>query len=287
MADGFALGLGDAGRGRFFNYFLVAALHRAIALAQINGVAVLIGQHLDFHVARLLQIALHIHHRVAEGGTGFGFGHFHRFEQVFFFLDHAHAAAAATAGGFDNHRKAHLVGNAQDFGIIIGQSAFRAGHTRHAGCNHGVFGGNFVAHQADGVGARADKHKARLLHLVGKIGVFGQKAVAGVNGIGAGYFGGGNDGGNMQITLRRRRGADAHRFIGELHMQAVAVGFGMHGNGGDAHFAAGAQYAQSDFTAVGNQNFFQHKASFRMISDKVSDGLLCVGIKRPSERFIR
>ena len=40
FADEFALLLGDAGCGRFFHHFLMAALHGAIALAQMDGVAV-------------------------------------------------------------------------------------------------------------------------------------------------------------------------------------------------------------------------------------------------------
>ena len=52
------------------------------------------------------------------------------------------------------------------------------------------------------------------------------------------------------MLLRR---ADADRFIGEADMQAVAVGFGIHGDGTDAEIAAGADDAQRDLAAIGNQ----------------------------------
>jgi hypothetical protein len=58
----------DAGGGRFLDHLLVAALHRAVALAQIDRVAVLVGEHLDFDVARVLEELLHVHRGVVEGG---------------------------------------------------------------------------------------------------------------------------------------------------------------------------------------------------------------------------
>ena len=59
-------------------------------------------------------------------------------------------------------------------------------------------------------------------------------------------------GGDVQVTLRRGGGADADGFVGQLDMEAVAIGFGVDGDGGDAHFAAGAQDAQGDFAPVGD-----------------------------------
>ena len=56
----------DVRRGRFLDDFLVPALHRAVAVAEIDRVAVLVGEHLDFDVARLLQKFLEIDRRVAE-----------------------------------------------------------------------------------------------------------------------------------------------------------------------------------------------------------------------------
>src|SRR5262249_43303413 len=56
----------DSRRGRFFNNFLMAALHGAIALAQMDYVAVPIGQNLELNVSRPLQEFLHVHLVVAE-----------------------------------------------------------------------------------------------------------------------------------------------------------------------------------------------------------------------------
>src|SRR3546814_1170397 len=52
LADLGPLFVGDAGRGRFLDHLLVAALHRTVALAQVDRVALAVGQHLDLDVAR-------------------------------------------------------------------------------------------------------------------------------------------------------------------------------------------------------------------------------------------
>ena len=65
---------------------------------------------------------------------------------------------------------------------------------------------------------------------------------------------------NIQITFRRRRAADADRFVGVTNVQGFAVGGRMHGDGFDAHFPARPDYPAGDFAAVGDQDFanFSH-----------------------------
>ena len=62
----------ERGRGAFLPYFLVPALQRAIALAEMNGVALAVAEHLNLDVARFLQVFLKVDRIVAEGGLGLG-----------------------------------------------------------------------------------------------------------------------------------------------------------------------------------------------------------------------
>ena len=71
-------------------------------------------------------------------------------------------------------------------------------------------------------------------------------------------FGGSNQGRNVQVALRAGCRANADRFIGQFDIFGFTVGFRVHDNRFDAHFAAGAQYPQGDLAAVGNQDFFKH-----------------------------
>ena len=74
----------DDGRGRFLEHLLVAALERAVALAEMDRVALAVAEHLEFDVARIAEIFLHIDGGVAERRLGLAAGLLHqRFELVF------------------------------------------------------------------------------------------------------------------------------------------------------------------------------------------------------------
>src|SRR5215469_16822048 len=105
----------------------------------------------------------------------------------------------------------------------------------------------------------ADEGQAMFLDDVGELGVLGQEAVTGMDGFGAGDLAGGDDGGNIEIGLRRRRWAHTHAFIRQLDVHRLAVGGGMNRHGGDAHLLAGADDAKRDFAAVGDEDFFEHQ----------------------------
>ena len=113
VAHELALPRGDAGGGRFFDDLLVAPLHRAVALAQVDHVAVGVRQHLEFDVPRPLQEFLHVDLVVAEGGARLGARDADRVQERRLGVHHAHAAPAAAAGGLDDHRIADVARDAQ------------------------------------------------------------------------------------------------------------------------------------------------------------------------------
>ena len=52
--------------------------------------------------------------------------------------------------------------------------------------------------------------------------------------------------------------ADADRLIGQLHVLGFGVGDGVNRHGADAQLAAGAQHAQCNLAAVGNEDLVEH-----------------------------
>jgi hypothetical protein len=83
-----------------------------------------------------------------------------------------------------------------------------------------------------------------------EIGVFGQEAVAGMHGLGAGAFGGIDDSVGDQIGLARRGRAEQHGLVGEADVAGVGIGLGIDGDGADAHAAGGLDDPTGDFAAV-------------------------------------
>ncbi len=219
---------------------LVATLHRAIALAQIDGIAMLICQYLKFNVARIFQVLFHVYRGIVERGLRFRFCHGNRIEQGRLGMHHAHAAPATAARSLDDDRVANAARDLDDLGGIVRQRAFYARYAGHAGLFHGNLGAHLVAHQAYRFSARADEYKTAFFHTFGKIGVFREEAIARMNRLGIGYFRCADDGGDVQITQVRRRRAYTNGLVGEFYVLGIGICFGMHDNGFNTHLATGA-----------------------------------------------
>lgn len=94
-----------------------------------------------------------------------------------------------------------------------------------------------------------------LLAQPGKGGIFRQKAVARVDGLGPGDQGGADEPFHVQVALSRGGGADADALVRQSHVEGVGVGQGVDRHSGDAHLLTGPDNAQSDLPPIGNQNF--------------------------------
>src|SRR5438132_1613261 len=87
---------------------------------------------------------------------------------------------------------------------------------------------------------------------------FAGEAVAGADGVGPAHLRRGEDGGNVEITLFRRRWTDAERLVRESDVQRVRIRGGMHGDGLHAELARRADHPQRDLTPVGDEDAVKH-----------------------------
>ena len=133
-----------------------------------------------------------------------------------------------------------------------------AGSERHASRAHDFLGFRFRAHGADGADRRPDEDDPRLVAGAAEGLVFREEAIAGMNGLGAGLPGRGDDFFADQIGLPRRRRADANGLIGETDMARPGVGLGKHRDRANAHAPGGLDDAAGDFAAIGDQDFVEH-----------------------------
>ena len=104
----------------------------------------------------------------------------------------AHPPAAPSGGRLQQDGIAHLL--RQSLGLAeVFQGSVRAGHHRHPGAPGQGPGGGFAAQLPDHISGRADVLQSRLDAPVSKVGIFRQKAVAGVDGVAFAGQGGGED----------------------------------------------------------------------------------------------
>ena len=149
------------------------------------------------------------------------------------------------------------------------------GKNRHTVLLHGGARLLFFAHQPDDIRTRSDELDVAALADFGEVGILRQQAVAGMDRVDVGDFGGADDGGNVQITLRKLRRADADGFIGKTHVQRVAVRFAVNGDRANAEFLARADDAQGNLAAIGYQNLLEHRCqalSFQLSASGRSRG---------------
>ena len=166
-----------AGRRRFLDHLLVAALQRAVALVEMDDVAVAVGEHLHLDVARRGDVFLDQHARIAERRLRLARRAFQRGVELGVLVDAAHALAAAARDRLDQHRIADLVGLLLEELRVL-QFAVIAGHDRHAGLLHQRLGPVLQPHGADRGRRRSDEHDAGRRAGFGELRILRQEAVA-------------------------------------------------------------------------------------------------------------
>ena len=243
----------DHRRGRFLDQLLAPPLRGAVALAQVQRVAVGVGEHLDLDVPAAFDQALQHQRAVAERALRLAPRAGQRRRQLVRRPHQPHAAAAATGHRLDQQRKAEPVGLGRQVRVVL-PLAQVAGGAGHAGLGHAALGQRLVAHRRDGAGRWADEHQPGVQAGLGKGGVLAQKAVAGVQRIGAALARGGQQRVGAQVGLGGRRAADVHRLVGLPHVRCGAVGVAEHRHRAIAEPARGAHHAAGDLAAVGDQD---------------------------------
>ena len=170
--------------GRHFHNLLMTPLDRAIALVEMQDLAVAIAQDLDFDVAGAAHEAFDEDRVVAESRGSFAASFFQQAGKIGRVLDDAHAASAAAESGFEYDRKADFAGDL----LRLPEMADRLFGTRHywnPGLLRQAARCGLVAQEFEKVRRRSDKCDASAFAGPRKRGVLRQEAVPGMNGVDA------------------------------------------------------------------------------------------------------
>jgi hypothetical protein len=238
-------------RGRFLDDLLVAALHGALALAEVDGAALAVAEDLHLDVARLGHVLFEVDAVVAERGARLALRRRDRLVDLGGRAHQAHAASAAACRGFHQNGQAErLRGRA----YVAGQRS-RRDH-RQAALLCEIARADLVAHLGDRIGRRAHERHARALYCARELRVLGEEAVAGMHRVGSRAARGFDDAPDVEVARRRRVAAERLGTVGEGDVCGLAIGIGIDRDGLDAHLARRAHDAAGDFGAVGDEQAF-------------------------------
>ena len=174
--------IGQSGRGRLLDHLLVAALGRAVAVAEGRRHApVAVAEDLHLDVARVREPALEVDALVAERRAGLAAHAVERVGEVSASSQHAHADPAAAGGRLQHHGIADgpraLERSSTDSTIALPGKQRDA---RGLGC---VARGVLRAEDAQLLGRRPDEREPGRFDVLGEVGAFGEESVAGMDGL--------------------------------------------------------------------------------------------------------
>ena len=235
----------------------MSSLDGAFTLTKMDHIAKVVRQDLKFYMPWVRQVFFYIDVANAEGISGDRTRGFEGLEQLFFIGDDGHPDAAPASRGLHDHGKVDLPGY-MSRSIEFPHAFIRTGHHGNAGLDHLPSSCDFIAHHFEDPSGRPDECYSRFAAGRSKCGVFRKKAVARMNRIRIDLHGGPNNLADVEITLRRGRRPNATGLIGISRKKSITVGLRIHRGRSYSEFATGPHYADSYFTTVGYQNFFNH-----------------------------
>ena len=180
FTHGRAQGRRHAGRRRLLDHLLVPALQRAVALIEMDGAAMRVGEHLDLDVAGARNEFLDQDAALAEGGGRLALRARERSTKLGALIDAAHAFAAAARHRLDQYRIADRVRLAGKKPFVL-PIAMIPRHDRHAGLLHQRLRAVLQSHGADGARRRTDEYDPGRVAGLREVRILGQEPIAGMD----------------------------------------------------------------------------------------------------------
>ena len=163
------------------HHLLIPPLERAVPLAQMIDVAVLVRQDLHLNVLGLHQILLHENIAAAEGLLRLAVDQLIGGADLLRAVAAAHPTTATAGSSLQNHRKAE--GYRLLHGVLcVPQRLRTAGDDGNTTGDSDLLGAKLIAHLPQHLGGWPDEQDAVFLTGSGKVGILRQEAVSGMDG---------------------------------------------------------------------------------------------------------
>ena len=244
----------------FFNQFLMATLHRAVAFPEVHDVSVVVREDLNFDVAGSFDVFFEIDAGVFEGLFGFSTGGSEPGTERNLIAGDAHSLATTAGSGFDQDWVTDSVCDLNGVFHIADQTV-TAWHAGDAGF-HGDFAGtDFVAQLLHGFDRWPDEFDVATAADFREVCVFGEKSVARMHGLDIPDFCRTDDAFDLQVAFQGLWRPDAPGLVRQFQVVRSFVGFAVDSHRFDTKFTTGSNNSKSNFAAIGYQNSLKHESA--------------------------
>ena len=259
----------QAGRGRLLDELLVAPLHRAVPVAQVDDVLA-VPEELHFDVPSPLDVPLQVHAGIAERGLRLRAGDRDRLRELRRVRHDPQPPPAAAAGGLDQHgvpdplrdrrRRDRRAGTSRSIPRVSPRAGkdVTAGEDGEPGGGRVLAGGQLVPGSLKGLGPRPDEHDPRRRAGARQPRVLRQEPVTGMDRVRARRDGRGHDRADVQVAGGRGGWPDPDDPVREPGGQRLRVRVGDREHGFDAKPLAGTDHPDGDLPPVSDEHPAQH-----------------------------
>ena len=282
--DALALHVRQERRRRLLHQLLVATLQRTVPRAQHHHMALRIGHHLRFHVARLIQILLHEALAPTEGRGRLAHRRRIQLGHLVHLPGHLQPAATAAERRLDGNGQPMLTCERQHLVNIL----HRTGCSRHQRCPHRCRNApcrHLVAQLCNGLGPGTDPHQPGIDHRLRKPGILRQEAIARMYCVGPAASCNLQQLAHIQVGIGRTLALQAESLISQTHMQRIPIHIGIYRHALHTIIGTCTDDAHRNLTAVGNQDFLDHHFSLVRRPSPSDTSILYAPVSRPSVRL--
>ena len=268
----------EQGRGCLLDDLLVAALQRALPLAEVDHVPEPVGEHLHLDVSRSRHEPLEQQGVVAERGEGDPTRRREGSRELGLGVHDVHAFAPSPGRRLDEQGESDAECGGGEFRVGK-RGPLRPVDNGHPAGADVRLRPHLVAHHLDRVDPRPDEDDARGGAGLGEGGILGEEPVARVDGLGTRGHGRGHDRTDVEVAGGRRSGADAHGDIRFPHVPGSGVGITEDRDRADAQLPQRAYDPAGDLAAIGDEHRLERGGPQRVpggcgLSGRDRDGCL-------------
>ena len=258
-ADLLAQALGQVRRRRLLDDLLKAPLHGTLALEEMDRVALPVADHLHLDVARPVDIGLRIDPPVTEIALRFARSDTRGSGEFAGAAHDAHALAAAARRRLDQQRETDRFRRRPKSVDVAGGRHRR--RDRHALRAREIARGDLVAHQIDRLRIRSDENQTGVLDRLREARILGEKAVAGMDGVGAGAQRGVDDLAGIEMRGHRGLARYLDGLVGHAGMARASLDRVMDRDRAEPDRSQGSQDATGDLATIGDEHLREREGS--------------------------